>query len=251
MNKKVLALDFDGVLWDSVGECFETGWRAYLEMTGRTLSDEAHRKSFYRGRPLARTGHDFYLLFALMEENPDRDLASIPLEEFVGVRQSRHSETLRFEQIFYRLRNHYRKSEPDLWVSWQGPYPEVIAALDQWEEHFSGAALATTKDTESAQFLLNTAERYWPVFGKEFSTDKADQIHGIAQHFRVAPTQVLFIDDLVENLDQVRSTGATTVLADWGYNLPESWRVAETKGYRTISVEGLAGLFKDFLDADA
>lgn len=30
--KRVLALDFDGVIWDSVGECFVMARRVYTEM---------------------------------------------------------------------------------------------------------------------------------------------------------------------------------------------------------------------------
>lgn len=250
MNKKVLALDFDGVLWDSAGECFQTGWRAYLELTGRNLSDRIFERGFLRGRPLARTGHDFYLLLALMEEEPERDLAQLALSDFVLERSQRHEEAARFDRIFYRLRSHFRDTDPELWSSWQRPYPEVIQVLDQWEEKFSGLALATTKDTASAQSLLQSTGRYWTVFGKEFSEHKADQIHGVAQHFRVKPEQILFIDDLVENLEQVAPTGATTALADWGYNLLESRAQALEAGHQVVSLKDLGLLLERFLGTE-
>lgn len=250
MKKKVLALDFDGVIWDSAGECFQTGWRAYKELTGRELSDRVYERGFLRGRPLARTGHDFYLLLALMEEAPDRDLAQMPLAEFVKERSRRAEEASKFDRVFYLLRSHYRDHEPALWASWQRPYPEVMKTLDEWEERFSGLALATTKDTASAQALLNSTGRYWPVFGKEFSEHKADQIYGVAQHFQVEAEQVLFLDDLLENLEQVSPTKAQTALADWGYNLLDSRAEALKAGHRVVSFRDLPLLFEQFLGQD-
>lgn len=246
-NLRVLALDFDGVVWDSAGECYQVGWRAYQELTGKILSDRAYERGFLRGRPLARTGHDFYLLLRLMEENPERDLAQMSLEEFVHERGLHADEAAKFDRIFYLLRAHFRDSEPELWTSWQAPYRDMLKLLDEWEPRFHGVALATTKDTDSAKGLLATIGRHWPVFGKEFSEHKADQIEGVAQHFKVSPTQILFVDDLLENLEQVRPTKAAMALADWGYNLPEAKQQAIDRGYRVVGLETLGALFSEFL----
>lgn len=251
MNKRVLALDFDGVIWDSAGECFQTGWRAYQELTGQVLDGREYERGFLRGRPLARAGHDFYILFALMEENPERDLAQMPYEDFVKERSRRAEQAARFDRIFYLLRSHLRDTEQKTWLEWQRPYPELLAVLDEWEEKFSGLALATTKDTASAQALLNSTGRFWPVFGKEFSEHKADQVLGIAQHYKVKPSEVLFIDDLLENLHQVKPTGARAALADWGYNLIPHRAQAKEEGYPVVSIEGLPNLFHGFLEGGA
>lgn len=247
MSKKVLALDFDGVIWDSAGECFQTGWRAYQELTGKVLSDRIYERGFLRGRPLARTGHDFFHLLRMMDENPQRDLAQVTFAEFMKERSHHHDEAIKFDRVFYLLRAHFRDTEPDLWKSWQQPYSEVVRVLDGWEKKFAGVALATTKDTQSAQSLLATTGRHWQVFGKEFSEHKADQIHGIAQHFQVESEQILFIDDLLENLKQVAPTGAKVALAEWGYNLPEAIGEASEAGYTTVTLPSFSQLLDDFL----
>lgn len=242
---RVLALDFDGVIWDSAGECFETGWRAYKELYGRELSTRQFREGVLRGRPLARTGSDFYLILRLLEEDPQRDLSSFAHSEFLELRERFAEQAAQYDKVFYRLRSEYRDRQPQLWTSWQGAYPQMLAFLDAWEETFKGAALATTKDTRSAQTLLQTIGRNWPVFGKEYSVHKAEQILGIAEHFEVQPQQILFVDDLLENLEQVAPTGAQTALAKWGYNTAESRREAVEAGYPVIDVEELPSLFQD------
>ena len=245
--KKVLALDFDGVIWDSAGECFQTGWRAYQELTGKVLSDRVYERGFIRGRPLARTGHDFYLLLKMLDDNPELDLAQVSFEEFCHQRGLHAEKAAKFDRIFYILRAHFRDTEPEVWKSWQQPYAEFMKHFEGWEERFYGIALATTKDTGSATNLLSSTGRKWPVFGKEFSEHKADQIEGIAQHFKVPAQQILFIDDLLENLEQVAPTKAKVALAEWGYNLEESQAEAKEKGFEVVAVDKLPDLFARFL----
>ncbi len=246
MNR-VLALDFDGVIWDSAGECYEVGWRAYLEMTGRDLSSPETREGFLAGRPLARAGRDFYLILKLLEEEPQRDLSSFPHQEFLELRRRFAAPCEEFDHRFYQLRAHYRDQEPEQWTSWQGAFPQMLSFMDEWEGHFAGAALATTKDSRSAEALLATTGRTWPVFGKEFSLSKTEQILGIARQFQVQPQEILFLDDLLENLEQVAPTGATVALAAWGYNTPESRNETRQAGYPVVDFENLPGLARECL----
>lgn len=247
MSIRVLALDFDGVIWDSAGECFETGWRAYKELFGSDLSGPEHRQRFLAGRPHARTGHDFYIILRLLQEQPELDLVSFPPAEFVQLRRDWAESCARFDKLFYQLRNRYRDEQFEAWASWQGPYPDMVALLDRWESRFEGTALATTKDQASAHALLRSAGRDWPVFGKEFSVEKNLQIEGIAAKFGVAPAEILFVDDLLENLEQVTPTGAHGVMADWGYNTPELREQARESGYQVVSIEGLERLLEEKL----
>jgi phosphoglycolate phosphatase-like HAD superfamily hydrolase len=245
---RVLALDFDGVIWDSAGECFETGWRTYKELFGADLSGHDNRQRFLAGRPAARTGHDFYIILRLLETEPELDLVSLPLDRFQQLRTELAEPALRFDKLFYALRSKFRDQSFQEWASWQGPYPEVIALLDRWESRFQGTALATTKDQLSAHALLQSAGRDWPVFGKEFSVEKDLQIQGISQKFGVPTGEILFVDDLLENLQQVTPTGAHAVMASWGYNTAKSRREAEQLGYPVVSVEGLQRLLEERLD---
>lgn len=245
---RVLALDFDGVIWDSAGECFEIGWRAYKELNGRDLSGQEYRQQFLAGRPHARTGHDFFIILRLLDGRPDFDLLSLGAPEFLKLRTDLAEEASRFNTLFYQLRSHYRDQDFAAWSSWQGPYPEVIRLLERWESRFEGTALATTKDQASAHALLMSSGRDWPVFGKEFSLDKNAQILGIAQRYGADPSEVLFVDDLLENLQQVAPLGTRTAMAAWGYNTPESQDEARSLGFPVVDVEGLETLFQELTD---
>lgn len=244
---RVLALDFDGVIWDSAPECYEIAWRAYRELFGVDLSGPEYRRAFLRGRPLARTGHDFFLLLRLLDQPEAVDLGEFPPKEFYQLREQLAQEAARFNELFYSLRAHYREEDFPLWAAWQKPYPEMIGLLDRWESRFVGTALATTKDAASAHALLRSAGRDWPIFGKEFSVQKDQQIRAIAQHHSVTPQEVLFVDDLLENLQQVAPLGARTAMASWGYNTPELREEAKRLGFAVVDVEALERLLEELL----
>lgn len=248
MIGRVLALDFDGVIWDSAPECYEVGWRVFLKEFGKDLSGEQQRQRFLMGRPLARTGHDFYLLFYLMATDPDLDLSTYPLESFLSLRNDHAEDASCFDREFYLLREAYREDDFEVWSSWQGPYPEVITLLDRLEKRFKGVALATTKDQASAHALLQTIHRDWPIWGKEFSTDKGEQILGIAQHYSISPQKITFIDDLLENLDQVAPTGAQGGLAAWGYNTEDLRAQASVQGYPVLDLLEIGPWLEGLLD---
>ena len=245
---RVLALDFDGVIWDSAGECFEVGWRAYQELFGSDLSGPQYRQRFLTGRPHARTGHDFFIILRLLDGKPDFDLLDVAPSDFVQMRTDLAEDAARFNARFYQLRNTYRDEDFAAWCSWQGPYPTMLALLERWEGRFDGTALATTKDQASAHALLMSSGRDWPVFGKEFSLDKNAQILGIAQKYGAEPEQVLFVDDLLENLQQVAPLGARTAMAAWGYNTAESREEARLLGFPVVDVEGLERLLQELFD---
>ncbi len=253
MSRKplVLALDFDGVIWDSAPECFEVGRRAYQELFGTDMSGPTNKQRFLAGRPLARTGHDFFIILRLLESQPDVDLAAFSLSEFVALREQLAQDAARFNALFYALRSQFRDQDFQDWASWQSPYPAMIGLLDRWDSRFQGVALATTKDEASAHALLRSAGRDWPVFGREFSVEKDLQIAGIAHRFGVEAGEILFVDDLLENLLQVAPTGAQTAMASWGYNTPESRQEAQSLGYPVVDVEGLERLLEQRLGVPA
>ncbi|MFN8612328.1 MAG: hypothetical protein U0931_32580 [Vulcanimicrobiota bacterium] len=243
--KRVLALDFDGVIWDSVGECFVMARRVYTEMTGLPCSDlEA---SFRRGRWLVRTGGDFLLVLQLAMADPERDLTHFPKAEFEKLQQEKAAQMAEFAKAFYALREQTRDHQWEEWVSFQQPYPLFLQQFPQLRELFDTIVVCTTKDTRSAQALLASAGLDLPIYGKELALHKGDQIQALCRQHGVEPDQIFFIDDLVENLDQVRPSGAACGLAAWGYNTAAERERALAQGYTVLEVFSLAQDLKKLL----
>lgn len=232
----ILALDFDGVIWDSVGECFVMARRAYQNLYGLPCADlEA---AFRRGRWLVRTGGDFLLILQLAMADPEGDLGEFSPQRFDELRQQHLAECQSFVEEFYALRALSRDQHWQEWVSYQQPYPVFLKQLEVLRDQglFQKMVICTTKDAQSARMLLQSAGLELPIYGRESALHKGEQIGKLCQEYGVKPQQIFFLDDLIENLEQVRPTGARCALAAWGYNTRAERERARHMGYPVIEV---------------
>lgn len=233
----ILALDFDGVVWDSVGECYQMARRAYLELLGT----EPHEcePAFRSGRWLVRCGGEFLLLLELALEH--EDLSEFPKEEFARRAAEERERLQRFEPVFYRHRQLCREQETAAWMAMQRPYPEFMRELPQLQAAFAELVVCTTKDEASARKLLETVGLKVSIWAKEHGVHKGEQMRDLLTKRGVEPREVCFIDDLLDNLEQVRPTGARLFLADWGYNTRAEQDEARRLGIPVVSLQALAG----------
>lgn len=240
-------LDFDGVLWDSAGEVYEVAWRAYREMGGEVLDQPEDRERFLAERPWARTGQDLYLIMQRLEL-ARRDGGAPPLDDvsWDGLRQGIGRDAELFLQHYYESRRRFRDSDRQRWHSFQRPYEAVLEAVSQHLDRLTGVALATTKDTVSAGALLaSTPLAKIPIYGREFSENKAEQAKAILERFEAEPSEALFLDDLIENLEQVSPLGVPCALASWGYNTSEARSRAGVLGYPVLTQEEFGQLLEE------
>jgi len=83
----LLALDFDGVIWDSVDEAFYTGYLAFRSLEGEIELDyELLKEQFRQGRFLVKAANDVYIIFHLLKENPEMDFSTFSIDEFHSLR---------------------------------------------------------------------------------------------------------------------------------------------------------------------
>lgn len=230
-----LALDFDGVFWDSVGECYVTARRAWRELYGQEPPE--CERSFRSGRWMARVGADFSLLLQLASQH--QDLSRFPRAEWERAKKAQSDRT-EFELTFYRLREEARTGDFPAWAALQGPYHEFLDELPELEAAFGQPAIATTKDAASVQALLQPHGLHLRVLGREFSTDKRHQIGQLCQEWNVAPKDIWFLDDLLDNLRPVQETGARVALAAWGYNTPDEREEAAREGIPVLELGQVA-----------
>ncbi|MCA9794863.1 MAG: hypothetical protein KC910_23810, partial [Candidatus Eremiobacteraeota bacterium] len=202
-------------------------------------------EGFRRGRWLVRTGDDFYVVFRLLLENPQIDLESMDKTAFLAQKLEWQAECKRFHDEFYAAREAERERDFESWASYQRPYTEFVSQLPKLRQMFSTVAICTTKDEASVSRLLGTIGLELPVYGKEFSTDKAVQMSRVCQEWNVAPAKVFFIDDLMDNLLAVAPIGARPMLAAWGYNTRAEQDEAQQREIPVLGLEGLTQQLSD------
>ncbi|MGM9998860.1 MAG: HAD family hydrolase [Candidatus Bruticola sp.] len=280
-HRRILALDFDGVIWDTQREGYIVAQKVWQEIFGRWAL--CPLPLFLSGRWLANSGEEFGLLLYLGEslclqalgsfdrqakrervvsseavqvgfeslalpqilrgsllewskgsepwqeqsgcfpaELSSLSLSDYSLSDFVGKKE----QLSRFLSYFGRRLAYHRaechRSNLREWLSWQNIYPGTVEVINRAFAKFDGLAVCTTKDKASVEALLRTVGLKILVLSKEYTFDKHLQLYILAASFGVEPNQILFVDDLLDNLLRVRSLGVHTALAGWGYNCRRS-----------------------------
>ncbi len=238
----IAAFDFDGVIWNSVDECFFLADKVFREMGEELLGDyRSLRNKFREGRYLAKTGDDFYITLKMIQKNPATDFEKVTYEEYYSYRETFSTQLKIFAVKFYDLRRKIQQEDPEKWLSLQGPFEGILKQLPLVKEKFKDLVICSTKDRESIRLLLFRHGLEFTIFGREDSTHKSDQIKALSEKLETPPNKIIFIDDLVENLKHVTEMGCIGVLAEWGYNNPKVWKEAKEKGFFLLTKENITG----------
>jgi phosphoglycolate phosphatase-like HAD superfamily hydrolase len=255
---RVIALDFDGVLCDSVRETFATAIHTYR----KTAPDSAvvRRICDRLGRwpwtdPAIATDPDFERYEALVPlgnraEDFGVALLSLDLELDLTDQEAYDNfyETLdptwldTFHRRFYETRNAIRALDRDAWLALHHDYPSFSSDLHRIAGQ-ARLAIATAKDGRSLDLLLDrlgVSEIFDRDlrFDKETGVQKTAHLTELARRLDIPFKDVTFVDDKVNHLKKVSPLGVRPVLAGWGHNTEREHRAAEDAGYEVATLAG-------------
>lgn len=242
----LIALDFDGVIWDSVIESFVVAHQVYEKMGGGIPSTPVVEEKFRRGRFLCRDAEDFYTLLRFIEENPAKDPGLVTEEEFHPLRKQEARQRAVFEKEFYRARSLMKQEEYERWCSLQSPYPGVIEEVKELQRSFARVVISTNKDEDSVRRLLSPHDLDLDVVSKEVSTDKSVQVRRISSAYKVPLNQIIFVDDLYENVRLVKSIGAKVAMVKWGYSTRFQQKEARKAGIPVLDLGKITAQLAEF-----
>jgi phosphoglycolate phosphatase-like HAD superfamily hydrolase len=233
---RALALDFDGVICDSAREAFIVAVRTYRGLLSPSFARDEHDVALYAEfvalMPLGNGATDYAVALTAIE----RGLALGDQPAYDAFRAALDPAPLRaFHKQFYRERAAWRKRDPTGWHAHMRPYPGVCELLRRRAGEVT-LAIATAKDRHSVRALLTqygVAELFPEscVLDKETSESKRVHVRRIAERVGVPLSEVTFVDDKVNHLEDVACLGARCVLAAWGYNGARERRIAEAHGF--------------------
>jgi hypothetical protein len=230
----ILALDFDGVLCDGMGEYFETSRRTYERAwPGGPAPGDALLPAFRRLRPVIMTGWEMPLLLraiatARAEADVLRDWAAVrDAVAGAGPRPRDELEHL-LKTGLDEVRREWIAADRRGWIAENVPYCG-LDDLRRLVAEPARAVLVTTKEGEFARLILDDwGVRLADVEGKEAGTHKCDNLRAlIAAHVAAHGRRPVlwFVEDRLETLLHVTThTDLEDVglfLAAWGYNTAE------------------------------
>ncbi len=222
MRKTRIFLDFDGVICDSVIECFVSSWLAYSDYRDRepshiSLSDYF---SFRNYRPFVRGGADYLLLQRCIDTGVRLSTQAAFDAEALLVGEDGMDE---FHRQFYDVRRQLLENDRSYWLRLNRIYPGVLEPLKAVAPE---AWILTTKEAGFAHEILTSKGIDWNL-DKIICSGKERKVRIIERILSKNETAV-FIDDQIDHFSAPVDPRISCYLAAWGYVLPE-WLEGETK----------------------
>jgi len=225
-GRRLLVLDFDGVICDSAEECFVSSWTAYHQLyRGQTGGEApaAARADFRAMRPFVRSGEDFVLIQELIAGG--RSVRS--QAEFDETWQRPGTPSRRhFKGLFYQARTDLLKKDRHAWLSLNRIYPHVSAALSQLPPDAFLYILSTKKPQFVREILAanGIAMDEGHVLYSE-GEPKLLTVENLLQ--TLGCEAAVFVEDQVDALRGNTNPRIRVFLASWGY-VQESWLREDT-----------------------
>ena len=260
--RKILALDFDGVLGNSIHDSFMTAVNAYMKtLRGHNLplknplkadtvfqfeeEQPAFFSSFSRLMPLCDRADDYYVLLKILETDPSGIVAD--QHGFDAVKKAvPSSERNAFKEQFYDIRRRMQEADPVAWSRLLPPFRETVQALEMLSRRFL-LAIVTSKDANSVHILLHqygiaSCFERDNILDKDFAPSKRDHLIHLHTRHGVPLAHIHFIDDKVSHLQKVHNLGIRPYLATWGFNTQREIEIAKQEGMGLLTLQDLPRL---------
>lgn len=228
---KLLALDFDGVICDTVREGCRSAWqvcREFLPLDGDAPPPELASR-FVRLRPVVEHGWEFpVLVLSILDGIPEAtiwDAFQTTCRERIlaKYRVTPRQLAARFDAVRDRA---IAKSLDD-WLADQGLYPGMADRLRAVLAGGTAVYVITTKEGRFARTLLETHGVTMPpdrVWGKEQARPKPELLRVLANAHGLAYRDIWFVEDRLKTLHavahEVELAEVGLYLALWGYVMP-------------------------------
>jgi len=247
-------MDFDGVLVDSAMEGFFISHNTYHKMfceKKRELCDGGYItfdnwdyiKVKYKDkidyfmtlRPFVKIAEDYCIIYDLMRENKQIKKQ----EEFDVYREKNKTKYREYADEIYKERERIKNIDFNKWLNLYSVYSDVIKDIKELIIDENRLFITTLNRKETVLCCLNNAsvdykfqEEY--VLDVSFGGIKSKQMRYIVDNFPLRFEDIYFVDDLVNNLIEVKTLGVNVILAGWGYSNSEQKRVALKSGIPII-----------------
>jgi len=207
------ALDLDGVIIDSIEECFKNTVVTYYS---NDYDKKKVKELFYQYRGLVQPAYEYYFLILAIEEYLAEGKFSV---EYI-FRQKRKNElkndAILFEKHFFINRRILQKQNLNGWMD--------LNPLTDFGEYLlkktpKNIVIVTTKNRDSAEKIIKYyniyAEKIYGINQVRDAGSKGNLLNLILE--KSIFQKMVFIDDAPEHLDTVDNDNIQCYHANWGY----------------------------------
>ncbi|MDA1196501.1 MAG: hypothetical protein O2779_00890 [Nanoarchaeota archaeon] len=236
----VLALDFDGVICNSLHDGLVTAKNTYLRfypkssLANRDISDE-----FVKLRCFVENARDFFVVLRSLEEG----IAINTQKEFEEYQKGFGKPLLQsYYEYFYDDRD-LLQQDIKAWCAMSPPYEHFLSVLKEMD--LSKVFIVTSKDFKSVRILLDHYGVALPshhIFDNRIRS-KLKKLGMLG----VPLEEVAFVEDLFANILPIKKgSPVKCFLATWGFNNSEQQKVASEEGITLLTQENFSEEIRGF-----
>ena len=227
MKNTIYALDFDGVLCDSVIETAISGYKiaqiVWTDMPKTSISLEMIEQ-FREVRPFLKTGYESVLILRLLH-------LGLSVEKLCS-RYSTYIQKLidddkldihEIKKLFGKARDRWIEESLEEWIEMNPLFDGVVEFLADIDTKY--CYIVTTKQERFVKYILEAHHIQIDdnnIYGLDREMSKVEILHLIRK--KHPHNHMLFIEDrlqaLIEVLDDGRVDDVSLKLVSWGYNTP-------------------------------
>jgi FMN phosphatase YigB (HAD superfamily) len=248
---KILALDFDGVIMDSILETFIVAYNTYLKLFGskNLKRKKPFKKSDFRKvKNIYKKEYDEYLRLRSFLEGQlrvnyvmqilDDGIKIKSKKDFMQYGKNLKIPNMRFKNNFHNERLRLQKEDYASWSSLYKPYKKAVNNLIRLSRNFDKTIIITGNKKELIIEELNnlgfalSIDDIYDTYDKE---DKAEVMKMIKKRFNIAFKDIYFIDDLPSWNINLSKLGINCFFATWGFNRPSQKKEVISVGAIPVS----------------
>mgnify|MGYP003975284859 CR=1 FL=1 len=208
-------LDFDGVIVDSIYECYIVSKDVYFGYTKFPYDEDEYKALFYKYRGLVRPAYEYMILHKSIEAclEGEGDNIGNSFRDFSTITSSKDKSF--YEKEFFYKRSLYQSDDMEFWISINPitPFGETLIGSND------DVIIVTTKNKEATVALLEHYQiKVADIYANEeikFHGNKGALISYVMNKSNIE--EAMFLDDAVGHLDTVKDDRVTCFFADWGY----------------------------------
>ncbi|MDA9729471.1 hypothetical protein N9V06_00630 [SAR86 cluster bacterium] len=218
-------IDLDGVIIDSIHECFSISLQAFYGKKNFKKYEET-KNLFFEYRGLVNPAKEYLVLMQSIDNFRKKINQKVSFRDefkFLNNKISKEDK-LKFEKKFFSLRKEYQKNDIKAWME-LNPLTDFGKTLvnKKLENHF----IITAKNYDASKIILDFYKiKVSKIFAKddiEEYGNKGTLISSILDKY--GKNKAIFIDDHTDNLDFVCDSRVNCYFANWGYGTNSSYPI--------------------------
>ncbi len=233
---RVYAFDFDGVIADSA-----KGWAFFCRKAWKKLGNKKAPsiRDIKINRHYIKDAKESYGLLVLLSKNAKISRAAVKKEVVKDTQRAKE-----FSEKFFLEKNNFIKENEEKFCELYSVYPFVVPFLKDILKREKVYIVTNNKRNQVLPVLKNTGIEINEdlVLGGSSTLDKKAHIKTIAEKEKIDTKDIVFVEDSIEHLMDVMSTGIQPVLASWGYVLDEDVKQAKKLGMTILDKNNIFSL---------